>query len=153
MDQARTTLPSLKASEKKYDVLYMNTPLSKMDTSTIGKVPVNDLVADDAAVFLWVDPYSTLDAASLAEKWGLKKHSVFQSVDYASYPWMKVVKSAKVEVKPELKEEAVTEETGEVKEEIKEEKPKEEKPKSKGKSKSRNIYSYNSHCKHARIGT
>jgi len=135
MDQARTTLPSLKASEKKYDVLYMNTPLSKMDTSTIGKVPVNDLVADDAAVFLWVDPYSTLDAASLAEKWGLKKHSVFQSVDYASYPWMKVVKSAKVEVKPELKEEAVTEETGEVKEEIKEEKPKEEKPKSKGKSK------------------
>ena len=40
MDQARTTLPSLKSSSDKYDVLYVNTPWSKLDTTTIGKVPL-----------------------------------------------------------------------------------------------------------------
>lgn len=133
MEQARITLPSLKTSSKKYDVLYMNTPLSKMDTVAIGKVPVNDLVSVDAAVFLWVDPYSTLEAASLVEKWGLKKHSVFQSVDYATYPWMKTVKPVKAEEASSITT-ATSEKTKKDSSEHVKEEPKEEKPKSKGKA-------------------
>lgn len=95
MEQARLVLPALKSSGKKYDVLYMNTPFSTLDVSSIGKLPVNDLTEDNAAMFMWVDSHSVSKAMSLVSKWGLEFHSVFQVVDYASYPWMKVVKDNK----------------------------------------------------------
>lgn len=97
MQQARTVLPSLRNKENKYDVLYINTPFSILDYSSIGKLPVNDLVKENAAVFMWVDSNSLSDAMLLVNKWGLKFHSVFQIADYASYNWMKYQKNTSEE--------------------------------------------------------
>lgn len=96
MQQARTVLPSLRNKVNKYDVLYINTPFSILDYSSIGKLPVNDLVKENAAIFMWVDSNSLSDAMFLVNKWGLSFHSVFQIVDYASYHWMKSQKNNEV---------------------------------------------------------
>lgn len=93
MEQARIVLPSLRNKTNKYDVLYINTPFSILDHSSIGKLPVNYLVKENAAVFMWVDSNSLSDAMFLVNKWGLGFHSVFQIADYASYNWMKSQKS------------------------------------------------------------
>ena len=89
MDNARSAIPSLKNSEEKYNVLYVNTPWSKLDVERMGKVPMNDISADDSALFMWTDSYTASKASSLMEKWGFKFHSVFQIMDIAQHPWMK----------------------------------------------------------------
>ena len=88
MDNARLTIPFLKAQEKKYDVVYMNTPFSKLDVNSIGKFPLKEITSEDAAIFMWVDPGSIICASKLVEKWDLKMESVIQIVDYAKYEWM-----------------------------------------------------------------
>lgn len=107
MDNARSALASLKASEEKYDVLYVNTPWSKMDVALMGKLPLNDISADNAALFMWTDPYSAAKTSSLIEKWGFRFHSVFQVMDIAQHPWMK---KPKKEDEPK-KEDDIKEET------------------------------------------
>ena len=88
MDNARLTIPFLKAQEKKYDVVYMNTPFSKLDVHSIGKFPLKEITSEDAAIFMWVDPGSIICASKLVEKWDLKMESVIQIADYAKYEWM-----------------------------------------------------------------
>ena len=88
MDNARLTIPFLKAQEKKYDVVYMNTPFSKLDVNSIGKFPLKEITSEDAAIFMWVDPGSIICASKLVEKWDLKMESVIQIADYAKYEWM-----------------------------------------------------------------
>lgn len=88
MDNARSCIQFLKSAENKYDVLYINTPWSKLETEAIGKFPVNDITEKNAAVFLWVDSNAVTSAAKLVEKWGLTFHSVLQIADFAKYPWM-----------------------------------------------------------------
>lgn len=89
MDNARSMLPYLKNSSEKYDVLYVNTPWSKLDADTIAKVPVKDMSAENSALFMWVDSYSVDKGISLLNNWGFKFHSVYQVADVAQYPWMK----------------------------------------------------------------
>ena len=90
MENARSSLPFLKSSERKYDVLYINTPWSKLETDLIGKFPVKEITETNAVVFLWVDSNSIISASKLVEKWGLTFHSVLQVADFAKYPWMTV---------------------------------------------------------------
>ena len=88
MENARSSIPYMKMQDKKYDVLYMNTPFSKLDVNTLGKFPVNDITSKDAAIFMWVDPASVISASKLVEKWGLQMKSIVQVADYAKYQWM-----------------------------------------------------------------
>ena len=81
MDNARLTIPFLKAQEKKYDVVYMNTPFSKLDVNSVSKFPMKEITSEDAAIFMWVDPGSIIWASKLVEKWNFK----FESVIPVSY--------------------------------------------------------------------
>lgn len=89
MDHAKSALPSLKTSDEKYEVLYLNTPWSAMSVERMEKLPLKDISADNAALFVWTDSYSAPKTPALLEKWGFKFHSVFQIMDIAQYPWMK----------------------------------------------------------------
>lgn len=89
MDHAKSTLSSLKNAEEKYDVLYVNTPWSVMNVERMGNLPLSDICADNAALFMWTDPYTAPQTSQLIEKWGFKFHSVFQIMDIAQHPWMK----------------------------------------------------------------
>jgi len=60
MDNARLTIPFLKAQENKYDVVYMNTPFSKLDVNSVGKFPMKEITSENAAIFMWVDPGSII---------------------------------------------------------------------------------------------
>lgn len=91
MDHAKSAIPSLKTSDEKYDVLYLNTPWSAMAVDRMEKLPLKDISADNAALFMWTDSYSAPKTPALLEKWGFKFHSVFQIMDIAQYPWMKKV--------------------------------------------------------------
>ena len=124
MENARSALPFLKSSTNKYDVVYINTPWSKLGVDTISKFPINDMVNKDALVFLWVDSYNVPNASKLVEKWGLDFHSVFQVADYAKYNWMSTPTAPVVCTKEAVKgeEEEMTDET---KEEVKGEETKE----------------------------
>ena len=96
MDHAKSALPFLKTSTEKYDVLYLNTPWSAMPVDRMEKLPLKDISADNAALFMWTDSYNAHMTNSLLEKWGFKFHSVFQIMDIAQYPWMKKVKAEAV---------------------------------------------------------
>lgn len=89
MDHAKSALQSLKTSEEKYDVLYVNTPWSVMSTERLGNLPLNSICADNAALLVWTDSYTAPLTTQLMDKWGFKFHSVFQIMDIAQYPWMK----------------------------------------------------------------
>ena len=89
MDHAKSALPSLKNSEDKYDVLYVNTPWSVMNVERMGNLPLKDISAENAALFIWTDAYTVPKTCQLLDKWGFKFHSVFQVVDIAQHPWMK----------------------------------------------------------------
>ena len=89
MSNARSMLPYLKNFSEKYDVIYVNTPWSKLDLQTISKIPVKNISSDNSALFLWVDSYSLDKGMSLLDAWGFKFHSVYQVADIAQYPWMK----------------------------------------------------------------
>ena len=95
MDNARSMLPHLKNSSEKYDILYVNTPWSKLDVETISKVPVKSISSENSALFIWVDSYSVDKGMSLLNSWGFKFHSVYQVADVAQYPWMKKEKAEK----------------------------------------------------------
>ena len=89
MDHAKSALPSLKNSEDKYDVLYVNTPWSVMNVERMGNLPLKDISAENAALFIWTDAYTVPKTCQLLDKWGFKFHSVFQVMDIAQHPWMK----------------------------------------------------------------
>lgn len=89
MDHAKSALPSLKNSEEKYDVLYVNTPWSVMNVERMGNLPLKDISAENAALFIWTDAYTVPKTCQLLDKWGFKFHSVFQVMDIAQHPWMK----------------------------------------------------------------
>lgn len=89
MDHAKSALPSLKNSENKYDVLYVNTPWSVMNVERMGNLPLKDISAENAALFIWTDAYTVPKTCQLLDKWGFKFHSVFQVMDIAQHPWMK----------------------------------------------------------------
>lgn len=89
MDHAKSALSSLKNAEEKYDVLYVNTPWSAMTVERMGNLPLRDICADNAALFMWTDSFTAPKTSELLEKWGFKFHSVFQIMDIAQYPWMK----------------------------------------------------------------
>ena len=89
MDHAKSALPSLRNSEDKYDVLYVNTPWSVMNVERMGNLPFNDISAENAALFIWTDAYTVPKTSQLLGKWGFKFHSVFQVMDIAQHPWMK----------------------------------------------------------------
>ena len=106
MDNARLTIPFLKAQEKKYDVVYMNTPFSKLDVNSVSKFPMKEITSEDAAIFMWVDPGSIIWASKLVEKWNFKFESVIQIADYAKYKWMtktEVSSTRKYKVPPIVK--------------------------------------------------
>lgn len=112
MEAARSAIPFLKTKTDKYDVLYVNTPWSKLDTAKISRFPAKDLTKDNAAMFIWVDSYKAQEAMTVIDAWGFKFHSVYQIADVAQYAWMK---------KPATKKKDKDEE--EAKEETKEEEP------------------------------
>lgn len=89
MDHAKSALPSLKNSEDKYDALYVNTPWSVMNVERMGNLPLKDISAENAALFIWTDAYTVPKTCQLLDKWGFKFHSVFQVMDIAQHPWMK----------------------------------------------------------------
>ena len=89
MENARSTLPFLKTTNDKYDVLYVNTPWNKLDVTKISKFPAKEISAENSALFIWVDTYSPADAMRLVDTWGFKFHSVYQIADFGQYPWMK----------------------------------------------------------------
>ena len=89
MENARSMIPYLTKFSDKYEVVYFNTPWSKLDLETIAKFPVDKISSDNSALFLWVDSYSLDKGMHLLDSWGFKFHSVFQVVDVAQYPWMK----------------------------------------------------------------
>ena len=99
MENARLTIPFLRIQENKYDVVYMNTPFSKLDVNSIGKFPLKEITSENAAIFMWVDPGSIISASKLVEKWDLKMESVIQIADYAKYKWMTPVKENEEESK------------------------------------------------------
>ena len=92
MDSARNVIPFLKSQENKYDVVYVNTPWKKLDSSKISKFPVNEITKENSALFLWVDTYSAGDAMNLLTNWGYTFHSVYQVADLGQYEWMKTLK-------------------------------------------------------------
>ena len=102
MDHAKSALPSLKTSDDKYDILYLNTPWSALTVDRMEKLPLNDISSDDAALFMWTDSYSVHKTTALLEKWGFKFHSVFQVMDIAQYPWMKKAKENEDDVKKKI---------------------------------------------------
>lgn len=106
MDHAKSAIPYLKASEEKYDVLYLNTPWSAMSVERMEKLPLADICADNAALFLWADSYSISETPALLEKWGFKFHSVFQIMDIAQYPWMKKNPTTEVNEAPSPEDKA-----------------------------------------------
>lgn len=110
MDHAKSALLSLKTSAEKYDVLYLNTPWSALSIERMEKLPLKDVSADNAALFVWTDSYSAPKTPALLEKWGFKFHSVFQIMDIAQYPWMKksTEKSTGVNITAEPTEDAAT---------------------------------------------
>lgn len=88
MEEARSVLPFVKSIEKKYNVLYVNTPWDALDTATLAKFPASAITPDNAALFMWVDSYTVVKAAKLIEEWGFDFHSVYQVLDVAKHPWM-----------------------------------------------------------------
>ena len=88
MEEARSVLPFVKSIEKKYNVLYVNTPWDALDTATLSKFPASSITPDNAALFMWVDSYTVVKAAKLIEEWGFEFHSVYQVMDVAKHPWM-----------------------------------------------------------------
>ena len=102
MEHALVTLNHLKSCEKKYDVIYMNTPWTKFDVSKLSKLGIKSLVNDKSVLFMWVDTYTAGHASGLMNDWGFKFHSVYQINDVAQYPWMsKPRKTGEEEVKTE----------------------------------------------------
>ncbi len=97
MEAARNAIPFLKSKTDKYDVLYVNTPWSKLDTVKISKFPAKDLTKENAAIFLWVDTYKAREVMTIIDAWGFKFHSVYQIADVAQYAWMKKTPSKKKE--------------------------------------------------------
>lgn len=89
MENARSTLPFLKNTNDKYDVLYVNTPWKKLDVDKISKFPAKDISADNSALFIWVDTFAPANAMKIIDTWGFKFHSVYQIADFGQYPWMK----------------------------------------------------------------
>ena len=89
MENARSALAFLKTKNEKYDVLYVNTPWSTIETSKISKFPANEVSKDNSVLFIWVDTYSMKNAMDLIDTWGFKFHSVYQIADMGQYPWMK----------------------------------------------------------------
>lgn len=88
MESSTQALRVLSNKTVKYDVLYVNTPWSTLSLDDLQQLPVNKIVGDSAALFIWTDAYSAAKATKLIEKWGFTFHSVFQIMDIASYPWM-----------------------------------------------------------------
>lgn len=97
MESARSAIPYLKSKAEKYDLLYVNTPWSKLDTAKISKFPAKDVTKDNAAVLLWVDTYKAGEAMKIIDAWGFKFHSVYQIADVAQYAWMKKPSTKKKE--------------------------------------------------------
>lgn len=88
MEEARSVLPFVKSIEKKYNVLYVNTPWDALDAATLAKFPAASITPDNAALFMWVDSYTVVKAAKLIAEWGFEFHSVYQVLDVAKHPWM-----------------------------------------------------------------
>lgn len=85
-----TAIKILGNKVSKYDVLYVNTPWSEIQSNGLdaGKLPLAQITADDAVLFVWTDTYSAAKTVDLIRAWGFEFHSVFKIMDLAVYPWM-----------------------------------------------------------------
>lgn len=101
MEEARSVLPFVKSIEKKYNVLYVNTPWDALDSATLAKFPASGITPDNAALFMWVDSYTVVKAAKLIEEWGFEFHSVYQVLDVAKHPWMETKPAPAEAVNPD----------------------------------------------------
>jgi hypothetical protein len=83
IEEITSSLTERASASGKYDCIYLQTPWNKLTLEELAALPVGEMVADDASVFLWVDTFTAGDAVKLFEKWGLTFHSVVQILNLA----------------------------------------------------------------------
>ncbi|AAR26904.1 FirrV-1-B29 [Feldmannia irregularis virus a] len=89
MNEYVESLHLLCKKDTKYDVLYVNTPWhEERSAKDLATLPIHQLTSPNAALFIWADPYAVAKTSQLIKDWGFTFHSVFQTLDIASYPWM-----------------------------------------------------------------
>ncbi|ACH46789.1 putative adenine methyltransferase [Feldmannia species virus] len=88
MNNAMSALKVLENKIPKYDIVYVNTPWSTVPVDQLKNISVADITEENAALFVWTDAYAVADTIDLVKAWGFKFHSVFQTMDVGTYPWM-----------------------------------------------------------------
>ncbi|KAG5186449.1 hypothetical protein JKP88DRAFT_156966 [Tribonema minus] len=66
-----------------YDVIMLNTPWHRMTMDDLGKLPIADMAAEDATLFMWTDSAMAGSTARLMKKYGFTFHSVANILNVA----------------------------------------------------------------------
>jgi hypothetical protein len=70
----------------KYDVVLVNTPWHRMSVDELIQLPVQDIAAEDATLFMWCDSFTAGSAPRLMKKWGFTFHSVTNILNLMNEP-------------------------------------------------------------------